>query len=63
MSCGLRGGGDTAREPPGADPASEVEDTSTGESRSKSSGGDGEPEPDAAASTNFSVDGTWGFVS
>lgn len=58
VSWGLRGAGDRAREPPGAplaDPASDVEDTSTGESRSYSAnGGDGEPDADAVASTNFS---------
>lgn len=57
-NCGLRGGGERAREPlalPLADPASDVEDTSTGESRSYSAkGGDGDPDADAAASTNFS---------
>lgn len=57
-SWGLRGGGESAREPlaaPLAEPASDVDDTSTGESRSYSaSGGEGEPDPDAVASTNFS---------
>lgn len=58
-SWGLRGGGETALDPPAvplADPASEVEETSTGESLSNSTrGGDGDPEADAVASTNFSV--------
>lgn len=57
-SWGFLGGGERGREPLGAplaDPASEVDDTSTGESRSYSaSGGEGEPEADAVASTNFS---------
>lgn len=57
-SCGFLGGGDRGREPLGAplaDPASDVDDTSTGESRSNSArGGDGEPEAEAVASTNFS---------
>lgn len=57
-SCGLRGAGEMAREPlaaPLAEPASDVDDTSTGESRSYSGrGGDGDPEADAVASTNFS---------
>lgn len=59
VSWGLRGGGESALEPLGAplaEPASDVEDTSTGESRSYSaSGGEGDPDADAVASTNFSV--------
>lgn len=70
-SWGLRGGGESAREPPAAplaEPASDVEDTSTGESLSYSArGGEGDPEADAVASTNFSgnieEDVSWSFVT
>lgn len=57
-SWGFRGDGDRALDPLGAplaEPASDVEDTSTGESLSNSAnGGDGDPDADAVASTNFS---------
>ena len=59
VSWGFLGGGDRALEPlgaPFAEPASDVDDTSTGESRSYSAnGGDGDPDADAVASTNFSA--------
>lgn len=57
-SWGLRGRGERALDPPAAplaEPASDVDETSTGESRSYSAnGGEGDPDADAAASTNFS---------
>lgn len=57
-NCGFLGGGDRALELLGApaEPASDVEETSTGESLSYSArGGEGDPDADAVASTNFSV--------